>query len=227
MKFHPVTLLLDLIYPPKCVLCGKLLTRQQHDFCDSCRKTLPVCDEKLHRTDVFDGITAALWYQGAVRGSILRYKFSGRSHYSRCYGRLLAAACVRLPLEEVDAVTWIPVSRRRRWRRGYDQSKLLAAALAKALDKPLVSTLRKTKHNPPQSTLTTPEERRANVLGVYRAVGHGAAGKRLLLVDDVWTTGATATEAGRTLLLAGADTVWMAALARSREFKENEQVKPC
>ena len=116
MKFHPVTVLLDLIYPPKCVLCGTLLTWRQHDFCDSCRKTLPVCDEKLHRTEVFDGITAALWYQGAVRGSILRYKFSGRSHYSRCYGRLLAAACVRLPLEEVDAVTWIPVSRRRRWR---------------------------------------------------------------------------------------------------------------
>ena len=227
MKFHPVTVLLDLIYPPKCVLCGTLLTHHQHDFCDSCRKTLPVCDEKLQRTEVFDGVTAALWYQGAVRGSILRYKFFGRSHYSRCYGRLLAAACVRLPLEDVDAVTWIPVSRRRRWRRGYDQSKLLAASLAKALDKPLVSTLRKTKHNPPQSTLTTPEERRANVLGVYAAVSHAAAGKRLLLVDDVWTTGATATEAGRTLLLAGADTIWMAALARSREFKENEQVKPC
>ena len=84
MKFHPVTVLLDLIYPPKCVLCGTLLTWRQHDFCDSCRKTLPVCDEKLHRTEVFDGVTAALWYQGAVRGSILRYKFSGRSHYSRC-----------------------------------------------------------------------------------------------------------------------------------------------
>ena len=118
MKFHPVTVLLDLIYPPKCVLCGTLLTHHQHDFCDSCRKTLPVCDEKLQRTEVFDGVTAALWYQGAVRGSILRYKFFGRSHYSRCYGRLLAAACVRLPLENVDAVTWIPVSRRRRWRRG-------------------------------------------------------------------------------------------------------------
>lgn len=221
-----IKILLDLIYPPKCVFCGKLLTRRQQDICDDCRKKLPICTEKVRRSAVFRGITAALWYEENVRASILRYKFSGRGHYASCYGQLLAAACVRLPMEEVDAVTWVPVSLRRRWRRGYDQSRLLAAALAKTLDKPLVPTLQKIKHNRPQSSLTTPEARRANVLGVYRAK-ETAAGKRLLLVDDIWTTGATATEAGRTLLLSGTECVWMAALAKGRESKENEQVKPC
>lgn len=218
--------ILDLIYPPKCVFCGKLLNRHQREICDDCRKTLPICTEKIHRSATFQGITAALWYEDQARDSILRYKFSGRSYYAGCYGGLLAAACTRLPLDKVDAVTWIPVSRRRRWRRGYDQAKLLAAALAKALDKPLVSTLHKKKHNRPQSSLTTSEARRANVLGVYGA-GNAVAGKRLLLVDDIWTTGATATEAGRTLLVAGAEAIWMAALAKGRESKENEQVKPC
>ena len=130
-------------------------------------------------------------------------------------------------LEEVDAVTWVPVSRRRRKQRGFDQAQLLAEAAAGHWQVRPVPTLVKTVDNPAQSSLEGAEKRRANVLGVYAAVAHAAAGKRLLLVDDVWTTGATATEAGRTLLLAGADTIWMAALARSREFKENEQVKPC
>ena len=98
--------------------------------------------------------------------------------------KLLAAACARLPLEEVDAVTWVPVSRRRRRQRGYDQAQLLAECLAAELDKPLVSTLTKIRTQPAQSSLETAEARRANVLGVYpgqeRQPGNAAAGGRYL-----------------------------------------------
>lgn len=219
-------IVLDLLYPPKCVFCQCLLTYRQGMACDGCRSRLPVCGEKVGRSAVFRGITSALWYEGRVRESILRYKFNGKGHYSRCYGPMLAAAAARLPLEEVDAVTWVPVSRRRLHQRGYDQSKRLAVLLARQLHKPLLSTLHKHRDNPPQSSLPTEAARRANVLGVYRARPE-AAGKRLLLVDDIWTTGATANEAGRTLLTAGAGDIFLVTLAKAREYKEYEQVKPC
>lgn len=217
---------LDLLYPPRCVFCQSLLRRRERLVCDSCRSHLPVCDETVGHTAALRGVTAALWYEERVRESIIRYKFYGKSGYSRCYSLMMAAAAARLPLEEVDAVTWVPVSRRRLHQRGYDQSRRLAAALARQLDKPLLSTLRKQRDNPPQSAQPTEEARRANVLGVYRAKPE-AVGKRLLLVDDIWTTGATANEAARTLLMAGAEAVWLVTLAKAHEFKENEQVKPC
>ena len=218
--------LLDLLYPPKCVFCHKVLTRQERDICNQCRRTLLVCSAEVGHNGCFRGIVAALWYEGTVQESILRFKFGGRTLYAQCYGQLMAAVCARLPMEEVDAVTWIPVSRQRLRQRGYDQARLLATALARELDKPLLSTLQKHRHTPPQSGISAPEARRANVLGVYRAKP-AAVGKRLLLVDDIRTTGATANEAGRTLLAAGAEALWLVTLAAGRESKENEQVKPC
>ena len=112
-----------------------------------------------------------------------------------------------------DAVTWAPVSALRRFCRGYDQSQLLARTVGKELDIPVQRLLKKQRHTPAQSRLTT-EERRANVLGAYRFAGkQSVAGKRILLIDDVFTTGATAEECARVLLTAGAKGVSCAAVA--------------
>ena len=205
--------LLDLLYPPKCVFCRKLLGREETAICSRCRMELPVFTGSLEPGPYCSGAAAALYYEDRVRDSLLRFKFHGMEQYADCYGTLLAAACAQLPLDQVDAVTWIPVSRR---SRGYDQAELLAKALAPQLGKPWISTLTKIRHTRAQSSLETAEARRANVLGVYRAKT-AAAGKTLLLVDDIITTGATSSEAARTLLTAGAAAVYLAAVAVRRQ----------
>lgn len=208
--------LLDLLYPPKCVFCRKLLRREETEICSRCRMELPVYTGHLEPGPYCTGAAAALFYEDRVRESLLRFKFQGMEQYAVCYGKLLAAACAQLPLEEIDAVTWVPVSRQRRRKRGYDQAHLLAKALGSELGKPCLGTLTKVRHNQTQSSLETAEARRANVLGVYRA-GPQAAEKTLLLVDDIVTTGATSSEAARTLLTAGATAVYLAAVAARRD----------
>lgn len=165
-----------------------------------------------------EGVAVALKYEGNVREALLRFKFQGRSFYAESFAPLLAAAASALPADAFDAVTWIPVSRRRKRKRGYDQTLLLARRAASILDKPLEGCLEKWRDNPPQSTLCSADGRRANVLGVYRPHrGASCAGKRYLLLDDILTTGATAREAARALLSAGASAVYFAALATGRD----------
>ena len=213
---------LDLLYPPKCVFCRRLLSREETEICRSCRLSLPVAGGSREFGAYLSGGVAALYYEGAVRESLLRYKFGSMEQYAACYGRLLAAACTALPLDTVDLVTWVPVSRKRRRRRGYDQAGLLARARSAELDKPLASALMKTRDNPAQSLQGSPEARRANVLGVYQARAQTAlAGKVVLLVDDIVTTGATASEAARVLLTAGAAGVYLAVLAIRRAGESN------
>jgi predicted amidophosphoribosyltransferase len=111
----------------------------------------------------------------------------------------------------------VPVSRLRRFRRGYDQVELLARAVGKELGIKPARLLKKIRHNPPQSGISGDAERRANVLGVYRLVkGVEVADKRILLLDDVITTGATAGECARVLLTAGASQVHFGAVACAR-----------
>lgn len=118
---------------------------------------------------------------------------------------------------EFDTVTWVPVSRKRLRQRGFDQSRLLAASLCVDWHVAPVETLRKAVDNPAQSGLTDAEHRRANVLGVYEALPENVRDKRLLLIDDIVTTGSTLTECVRVLREAGAADVVCLTLARTEE----------
>ena len=115
-------------------------------------------------------------------------------------------------------VTWVPVSRRRLRKRGYDQAELLARAACRVWSVKPERLLRKVQDNPAQSGLTEAAARRANVLGVYEPVDVGRIqGRRVLLVDDICTTGSTLAECARTLRDAGAAEVVCAAVALTRE----------
>ncbi len=212
----------ELLYPPKCVLCRRLLRSGEVDLCRECRenapeypygpKNLPPKGKlNLHFLDSF---TAIWYYEGSVRKSILRYKFYRAPHLASGFGRLLAAKVARELPEGVDYVTWVPVSALRRLHRGYDQAELLARAAAREGKLPIARLLKKKRHNPPQSGLSSPEERRANVLGAYVPAGScNIVGKRILLVDDVFTTGATSEECARVLRAMGAAQVHCAVAA--------------
>ena len=210
--------LLNLLFPPKCILCGQLLRKQEQDLCRQCRVDSPEYPIRKEQLQFLDSFTAVWYYEGNVRRSLLRYKFYGARSLSQGYGRLLAMRLLQSHPEGFDCLTWVPVSPLRKLRRGYDQVELLAEAVGRELGMKPIPLLKKVRHNRPQSGLTDPSRRRANVLGAYREISREAvAGQRILLLDDILTTGATAGECARILLTAGAKEVHCAAVAAARK----------
>ncbi len=206
-------MLLELLFPRKCILCQELLPRNVRDLCHGCRTDTPEYRHGKRKVPFIQDITAVWAYEGPVRKSLHRYKFSGRRNYAPAYGRLVGMRILR-DFPEAEVITWVPVSARRLRERGYDQVELLAKAVSRELNIPAVKLLDKFRDNRPNSSLKTPEERRANVLGVYRVKnGDALRDKRVLLLDDILTTGATASECARVLLTAGAKEVYFAAVA--------------
>ena len=215
--------LMDLLFPPKCVLCARILEKEETDLCHSCRAEISEC-EKSKRAIPFIESWLALWYyEGNVRNSLLRYKFGGHRSYAKVYGRLLAMKLLRDNPNGFDILTYTPISPIRKFRRGYDQVLLLAQAVAAELGTEVVPTLKKIRNNPPQSGIADAAHRRANVMGVYKAIDPARfTGKRILLLDDIITTGATASECARVLLTAGAKEVHCAAIAAANHQQKNQ-----
>lgn len=210
--------LMNLLFPPKCILCGKLLKAQEQDLCRECRCESPEYPNRKENLQFLDSFTAVWYYEGSVRRSLLRYKFYNNRSFAKGYGRLLAMKLLQTHPEGFDCLTWVPVSRLRKLRRGYDQVELLAKAVGRELGMEPVPLLRKIRHNRPQSGLGDAAQRRGNVLGVYRETNREAvSGKRILLLDDILTTGATAGECARVLLTAGAKEVHCAVIAAARK----------
>ena len=206
--------LLRLLFPPKCVLCQKLLERGQDDLCPVCRQNTREFSYAKKNISFIAGWTALWYYEGNVRDSLMRFKFSGRRSYAASYGKLLAMRLLKDEMADFDILTWVPISAKRLQKRGYDQVQLLADAVGQELGTAPVATLSKVRHNAPQSSLSNADARRANVLGAYRVNDPALIqGKRILLLDDIVTTGATVSECTRTLMTAGAKEVFVAAVA--------------
>ena len=206
--------ILNLLFPPKCVLCQKVLEKQETDLCHKCRTDSPECAGVHKNFSFLDSWTAVWYYKENIRKSILRFKFCGARHYAAAYGRMLAMRIQQEYAEQFDILTWVPTSRLRCLKRGYDQAQLLAEAVGQELGMTPLGTLKKVRHNRSQSGVTGQAKRRANVLGAYKAVcPQEISGKRILLLDDVITTGATAGECARVLLTAGAKAVHCGCIA--------------
>ena len=202
------------LFPSKCILCGTLLKKDETDLCRNCRVDSPEYPQGMLKIQFLDSFAAIWYYEGNIRRSLLRYKFYGARHYAAGYGRILAMKLLREYPEGLDVLTWVPVSRLRKLRRGYDQVELLAKAVAAELGMEPVPLLEKIRNNPPQSGIVGQAQRRANVLGIYRVKENvQVEGKRILLLDDILTTGATAGECARVLLTAGASEVHCAVVA--------------
>ena len=206
--------LCDLLYPPKCMLCGRLLRDSEAVLCGRCGHELPEWDDAPRRVPGYERCAAAFVYEEPIRGSILRFKFHGMQTYAVQFARWMAVRVRGELRTSFDFVTWTPCSRRRRWSRGFDQAELLAEALARELDLEARPTLEKFRHRPPQSKTKTAAKRRANVQGAYRLLpGADVRGRTVLVVDDILTTGATLGECGRILRQAGAKDLYAAVIA--------------
>ena len=212
--------LMNLLFPPKCILCGNVLEKEDTDLCRRCRVESPWCGQSLVKFSFLDSWTAVWYYKEYIRRSLIRYKFYRARHYASGYGKLLAMKIHQEYPDGFDMLTWIPVSPWRKFTRGYDQVELLARAVGRELGMEPIPMLRKVRHNRPQSRIHGQAQRRANVLGVYRPVHpEKLRDQRILLLDDIVTTGATAGECARVLLTAGAKEVHCGFVAAAHHHK--------
>ena len=209
--------LLDLLFPPRCIFCGRLaLPGEPRQSCRRCLAALPRTVTPRYGTAPRMAVAPFL-YVGGVRRALLRFKFQGKTSYAAPLARFMAAEALRRYRDTPELVVFAPVSAARRRRRGYDQSELLAEEVASLLSLPLAPALEKVRDTPAQSSLHA-SQRMQNVRGSYRCALPGSiAGKRVLLVDDVCTTGSTMGECARVLMAAGAAEVYGLALAFAGE----------
>lgn len=212
--------LMNILFPPKCVLCKKLLGPEETDFCHNCRIDAPVFTKSNKSIPFVARWTAVWYYRGNVRQSLIRFKFSNRRSYATSYGKVLAME-ISEHFEDFDILTWVPTGLLRKIRRGYDQVYLLACATSQELGSLAVPTLKKIRQAPPQSRISDSAKRRANVLGAYRVLDPAqVAGKRIILLDDIITTGSTVSECARMFMTAGAKEVLCVAVAASENKKK-------
>lgn len=205
--------LLDLLYPPKCIFCGCDVGKDTY-LCEKCRKDAPFFKNSKTKLQFLDSYTAVWYYKGYVRESLLCYKFHYGLYLIEPYSRFLAARIRQQYPDGLDLLTWVPTSPLRSLRRGYDQCHLLAQAVGRELGVRPVRLLKKIRHNPAQSGLAGAAARRANVVGAYTVLKKDRIqGKRILLLDDILTTGATAGECARMLKTAGVAEVHCAVVA--------------
>lgn len=219
---------IDLLFPPHCVGCGS----EGLFVCSLCESSLPVlaspvcptCGRPLRRQGdcpvcrawkpETDGIRSPFAFDGVVRQCIYQFKYGHFKALAAPLGRLLAGYLERERLE-ADVLVPVPLHSSRERDRGYNQSALLAAELGKRSGLPVVSDcLVRLRHTMPQVKTASALERQRNLAGAFGCRDRRLEGKRVLLIDDVCTTGATLSSCAIALREAGASLVWGLALAR-------------
>jgi predicted amidophosphoribosyltransferase len=196
--------LLDLVFPPRCPAC------EDDPFAPS--PFCAICDGAVDPwPEAPDGIQAGALFGGPIADAVHALKYGGHPEAAGPLGRWLAG---RVQVPEGAAVVWVPLGRRRLVERTYDQAMLLAAAFAREAGRPVLrGVLHRVRETPPQVGRDRAARER-NVAGAF-AAARGAAGRDLVLVDDVVTTGATVDAASLALRSAGARSVAVVALARA------------
>lgn len=193
---------------PLCTVCGApFLTEGGTDHtCGSCTLAPPP----------FDAARSAMFFDGPVRDLIHRFKYDKRVHLARPLGLLTAARLTPFARSAADLVVPVPLHAKRLRQRGFNQAILLGNVLAKSWDIPLCrDNLKRIRWTEPQVNLSA-AERAGNVRGAF-AVRDPAIfrGKRIILVDDVYTTGSTVAECARVLKQTGAQAVSVVTTARA------------
>ena len=185
-------------------------------MCPECRPGLPWLEGAAaeRQGDFADGCFSPLAYRGTVPQAVHRYKFSRVRALGKPFAALMTQCLSdRLP-EGADLLCWAPLSKKRLRERGFDQAELLAREVGRLLSVPAVPTLEKTRNTAPQSELEEASARRANAYSLLP--GAALTGRRVVLVDDVVTSGATLSACAALLRQAGAERVYCLTLAQAR-----------
>ena len=206
-----------LLFPLRanCMGCGAATGCREDWICPACREALTQSWVGASPPpEGFDAAAFAYVYHGAAVGLVSRLKYGGVYRLAGFMGGDMARAYRFIHPTGADCVTCVPMHPKRRVRRGYNHAELLARELSARVEIPFVELLERVRDTPQQAKLED-DARRANVSGAFRALD-AARGRRVLLVDDVCTTGSTATACARALRAAGAETVYLVCYARAR-----------
>ncbi len=229
-------LLLRIIYPCKCIGCGKLLDIDKdkwlcgecaEDFkettgqkCQSCGRPIDhsgKCADCRDGKIYFDKGFCALEYKGAVRNAILKFKYKGKFRYSEYFGKILSDYAAGNIAEKYHYITAVPLHRSRLRERGYDQSELIAKILADSMGVEYRTLLVRQRHTVPQNKLNK-KQRQENIKNAFiPAENADIEGRSILLADDIFTTGATINECSKILKKQGAQRVDFIALSSRSE----------
>lgn len=232
------TLLVRIIYPCRCIGCTKLLdidedpwlcTECARDFgetegyrCESCGRLMDrkgKCSDCSGGNIYFDKGYCVLDYKGAVRDAILRYKYKNKFRYAKYFGSVMSQYAIRNFLLGYDYVTAVPLHKTRFKERGYDQAMLIARILAKSIGSKYKRLLIRQRATVPQNSLNK-KQRQKNIKNAFKTMDNvNIKGKRILVVDDIFTTGATMNECCRMLRKSGAYKIDFIALS-SRSLEE-------
>lgn len=193
--------------PYQCYLCDEEDMIGEDGLCETCRAKLkylpdPTCLQPL------DGITVGLQYSDEISSAVMRFKKNAQTEYAGFFTQYLS-----VPDDwHADILVPVPMHPLRKWMRGFNHTELLASYLSKATGIPYSTKLLfKTRFSFEQKRITDPAERRKNMRGSFTADPH-VKGLRIVLIDDVFTTGATVYECAKTLKTAGAARVYLSAV---------------
>lgn len=213
--------LVDYLYPPRCPMCDcispegicaacrKKAIYIREDFCLKCGKPLTdsrreYCDDCVKRKHAFEQGRALLSYQGDVKRSLYRLKYGNKREYADVYGKEMAKQLGGwIRRTGITLIVPVPLHPARRRLRGYNQAALLARAVGRQLGIPVEERLLyRRRGTAPQKTLSA-KERRENLKNAFSVRGDPRPGERILLIDDIYTTGSTADAAAACLKRAG------------------------
>lgn len=198
-----------LVREPRCLKCGKGIGDEREEYCKGCRLT-------PHAFDQGRGLFA---YR-SVAGSLYRFKYAGRQEYARFYAEMIVKElggkiCAWKP----DALVPVPIHRTRRKERGYNQAEVLAKEIGRRTGIPVESSLiRRVKKTQPQKLLDD-AERQNNLKRAFKIERNDVKLKRVIIVDDIYTTGSTVDACAAELKGAGIEKVYFIAAAVGKELR--------
>lgn len=221
-------LAIDFFFPARCIACGKtgsflcdscchMLPRISPPVCSKCGRpesTGALCPTCWGWQSQIDGIRSPFRFEGVIRQAVHELKYHNLRALAGCMAELLFRYLQANPLPG-EVLVPVPLHTKRLQNRGYNQSSLIAKDLSKLSALPVVEgCLVRVKNSPPQARTETVDERRSNVINAFTCMGEKLGGKHILLLDDVYTSGATLEACATALKSAGARSVWGLTLAR-------------